>query len=170
VVSSDATVLQAAATAGAHPLPDTTADLNAALHLAQASAEQAGAEALLIIPADVPLLTPADGVALVAALAAGRASVAGSQAAGVIVPSHDGSGTNALGITLPSPLPFQFGSSSFAHHQESARRLGIHLHVHTSPTLALDIDTPADLAQLEHEQQHRERKERDGNHWICCGT
>lgn len=168
VVSSDATVLQAAAAAGACPLPDSTAELNAALHLAQASAEQAGAEALLIIPADVPLLTAADVLALVAALAAGRA--AGSQAAGVIVPSRDGSGTNALGVTLPTPLPFQFGSSSFARHQESARRLGMHLHVHTSPTLALDIDTPEDLAHLEHEQQHRERKEVDGNHWICCGT
>lgn len=179
VISRDSLVLQAAAAWGAQPLaeaapPPGVADgLNSALHQAQATAEQAGASALLVVPADVPLLTLADVAGLLAALQSvppGR----DTQGICVLAPNADQSGTNALGLTLPARLPFQFGHGSFARHRAAARALGLHVAVYTSPTLALDIDTPADLAQARQvasplTEFYQERSYCDGNYWLCCG-
>ncbi len=139
VISADATVWSLATALGACPLPDQASDLNAALEQARAVAYAAGAEALLIIPADVPLITAADRQQLLAALYAG--------AAFVIAPDHTGQGTNALGFRLPSSLAFQFGPDSFAQHINAAQRAGLVPQIYVSPTLALDIDTTADLRQ-----------------------
>ncbi len=139
IMSADPTILALTTELGARPLPDPTADLNAALEWARTVVTAAGADALLIIPADVPRITPADLAGLTASLQAGSALV--------IAPDRAGSGTNALGLRLPSPLPFQFGPDSFAHHLETARRLGLTTRIYASPTLALDVDTPEDFTQ-----------------------
>lgn len=137
VVSADPLVLELAANQGAQPIFDTTAELNEALELARATVQRAGATALLVIPADVPLLNRADLQALAQALHAGNDVV--------IAPDHERNGTNALGMRLPTGMPFQFGLHSFDLHCESARRLGLSIHIYTSPTLALDIDTADNL-------------------------
>jgi 2-phospho-L-lactate guanylyltransferase len=81
----------------------------------------------MVLHADVPLLNPAD--------LAGVIGVGGD----VIVPAHDG-GTNL--IKGRGSFRFAYGPASFHTHlaqRPSARVL-------TTPGLALDLDTPADLA------------------------
>jgi len=88
----------------------------------------------LIIHADLPLATPDDVEAL---LAAGRGG-------GAIAPDRHGTGVNALALDTGLSLQFRFGPGSFARHQEqTAGRLA----VIARPGLALDIDTPDDLAE-----------------------
>ncbi len=161
VVSGEPLVLELAAQYGASPLTDTSGDLNAALALARQAAAQAGAEAVLVVPADVPLITQADVIALTAALRStddypGRV---------VIAPDRYEHGTNALGLTLPTRFPFQFGPRSLEQHIEHARRLELALHIYRSPTLALDIDTPEDIHAAEQMIAH-ERSEVYGKHWL----
>jgi 2-phospho-L-lactate guanylyltransferase len=136
VVSPDPAVLAVAGAAGAGALLQTGDGLNEALAAARAVAP---AEALLIVPADLPLLRPGEVAALLAL--AGRAPV-------VIAPDRDGRGTNALALAAGAPLPFQFGPDSFARHQAAAAALGLPVLVFRSPGTALDLDTPADLEEL----------------------
>lgn len=151
-------------------LPDTTNSLNAALTLAATTVQRAGADALLVVPADVPLLTLADVDGLLGSLLA-KDDVSGvpKQPRCVLAPNEDASGTNALALTLPSPLPFLFGANSFEQHRGAAQRLGVAVRVYRSSTLALDVDTPTDLARS-NINLRRERNAVYGNYWICCGT
>lgn len=137
VISPDAAVWSVAVAFGACPLPDQANDLNMALEQARAAVCAAGAEAMLIIPADVPLITPVDRQHLLTALRSGTALV--------IAPDYTGRGTNALGFRFPYSLAFQFGPDSFAQHMHAARRAGLVPRIYVSPTLALDIDTAADV-------------------------
>ncbi len=139
VISPDTAVWSLAMAHGACPLPDQANDLNAALDQARAVAYAAGAEALLIIPADVPLITTADRQHLVTALH--------THGVFVIAPDHTRQGTNALGFHLPSSLVFHFGANSFVQHIDAAKRAGLVPQIYVSPTLALDIDTIADFHQ-----------------------
>lgn len=139
VISADDAALALAAARGLTPLPDEVADLNAALELARDAARAAGAEAVLALPADVPLVTPGDIAALAALLAAG-ADVA-------LAPDAAGLGTNALALRAAAPLPFAFGEDSAARHARAAADLGLALRRYHSPTLALDVDDPASLAR-----------------------
>jgi 2-phospho-L-lactate guanylyltransferase len=164
VVGKDAAVLEFAAQYGARALYDPTNDMNAALSLAAAAAVQSGAEALLVLPADVPLLTTADIAALLDPL-----QDAAPAPACVLAPDQAVSGTNALALTLPPPLPFLFGPGSFARHLEAAQRHSLQTHVYTSPTLALDIDTPADLERAI-QMQSPPRRTSHVDNWLCCGT
>lgn len=139
LASPDPEVLALAAELGARPLPDAGAGLNQALERARATLVAAGAPALLVLPADVPLVEPADIATLAAALSGG-ADV-------VLAPDAAGQGSNALGMRLPSPLPFRFGTASAAAHRRAAAEAGLVLVEHRSPTLGLDVDDPASLAR-----------------------
>ena len=135
VVSRDPAVLAQAAAAGAQPLLEMENDLNAALEQARRWTIDAGAEAVLVLPADLPLLTVADLTQLTAV-----APTAGL----VIAPSHD-RGTNALLLRPPAAISYVFGEDSFTRHLALAAAAGITTHVVHSATLALDIDRPEDL-------------------------
>jgi 2-phospho-L-lactate guanylyltransferase len=137
VISADPEVLAYAAAAGARTLADEAGDLNGALEQARAALADAGASAMLIIPADVPLITAADVAALAGLLAAG-ADLA-------LATDRQGAGTNALGLRLPSDLPFRFGERSAAFHREAAASLGLPLQLYSSSTLSLDVDDPESL-------------------------
>ncbi len=163
VVSSDPLVHAIAACCGARPLLDTTADLNGALELARAAVVEAGADALLVVPADTPLITSADVTGIIERL------WQSDPPACVLVPNQQMSGTNALGLTLPATMPFQFGDDSFARHCNTAYNLGMHVRIFYSATLALDIDTPGDLARA-WQLQTQQRRQRDDHYWVCCGT
>lgn len=141
VISADPTVRDLAGSLGVQSLPDMTVDLNAALERARNAVMADQGSALLIIPADVAAIIPDDVQDLTQALVSG-ADV-------VIAPDQARTGTNALGLRLPSLLPFQFGLDSFANHLHTARQLNLAAQVYTSPTLALDIDTPEDLYRLQ---------------------
>ncbi len=155
VVSPDPAVLALAAAYGLTPLPEDSAPLsgyelrvtdstepalNAALEQATAFACARGASAVLVLPADLPLLTLADVARLWRAsqqLYADRAMV--------IAPDGQEQGTNALLVRPPGALPYQFGPGSFQRHCQQARDLGLAWHIDRSPRLGLDVDLPADL-------------------------
>jgi len=94
-------------------------------------------EVVAVVSADLPLLTPADVVALVGltpqrGLAIGRA--------------HDG-GTNAVSMRPPGVVMTCFGEpASAALHERTAVAAGADALVLDRPGLAFDIDTPEDLA------------------------
>jgi 2-phospho-L-lactate guanylyltransferase len=97
-----------------------------------------GAAGMLQLPADLPLITPAEIGALM--------RVHGEAPAVTIAPSRDRRGSNALACSPPDVLPLRFGEDSFLPHLERARALGIEPRIVEHPGLALDIDTPDDLA------------------------
>ncbi|HYM13746.1 MAG TPA: 2-phospho-L-lactate guanylyltransferase [Bryobacterales bacterium] len=98
-----------------------------------------GATTILLIPIDVPLVTPAEIEDLAAASA--RADVC-------IVPSSDGAGTNALALRPPRVIEPRFGEQSFRLHHEQAQACGAAVLVLRPPGLVFDLDTPADAAAL----------------------
>jgi 2-phospho-L-lactate guanylyltransferase len=139
VISRDPAVWEQARLFGAAVLVEEGNDLNSALHQGREYALRCGAGSLLIIPADLPLLTVADLQALCSVASVGD---------GIVVsPSQDG-GTNALHLRLPSDLPFCFGEGSFARHLSAARTAGLAPVTYDSPTLRMDLDWPQDLAAL----------------------
>ena len=140
VVSRDITALDLARRRGAATLVETESGLNAALTLAREWALGRGAQAVLVVPADLPLLTPAD-IAAVLDLGRGSRSV-------VIAPDARGEGTNALLLRPPDAINFAFGPQSFYEHCAQAETSQVALCVHRSPALAFDLDTPADWKQI----------------------
>ncbi len=113
-----------------------------AIAAATLEAERRGAGFTLVLPGDVPLLRAEEVAAVLKA-----APEAGS----VLVPAADGRGTNAA-LRRPCGLfPLRFGNDSFLPHQAAARATGkpcVLLNNAELPGIALDIDRPADLAQL----------------------
>lgn len=138
VVSRDCAALDLAKILGALPLLEEEADLNLALMQATRHAETALADAILVLPADLPLLTARDLTDL---------CTAGREGDVVLAPSRDG-GTNALLIHLPAPFAFAFGENSFSAHRHRAVAAGREVKILHSETLALDLDWPDDLALL----------------------
>src|ERR671925_1602305 len=110
-----------------------------AVELAVKVCRERGASSLAVIPGDIPLLTAAD---VDVVLQHGR------QYDIVIVPSWDSRGTNAVLLRPPDALRLRFGSWSFFPHVKQAKRRGLSYKVVRLPRVALDVDTPADLARL----------------------
>jgi 2-phospho-L-lactate/phosphoenolpyruvate guanylyltransferase len=138
VVSRDAEALALARAQGALTVAETSAQgLNAALTLATLVAREAHAGAVLILPTDLPLLTPAD-VARLAAEDTGQPVVA-------IAPDRHEQGTNALLVRPPDGLPYAFGEGSFLRHVTLAKHAGLPVRVCRLPGAALDVDVPEDL-------------------------
>ena len=99
---------------------------------------QRGVAGMVQIPADVPLLAPEDIMALLEAH--------GGAPAVTLAPSRDERGSNAVVCSPPDVLPLRFGDDSFVPHLRRAQALGIEPRIVRRPGLALDIDTPDDLA------------------------
>lgn len=99
-----------------------------------------GASAVLRLPIDLPLIT-AEDIDAILAHDAPEPSV-------VIVPSRDGTGTNAILRRPPDLFPSHFGPGSLARHLAEAERLNAHRQILELPRVALDIDEPDDLKEL----------------------
>src|SRR6266436_1401166 len=99
-----------------------------------------GVTALLRLPLDVPLVQSSDIDELLASECAAPALV--------IVPSRDGTGTNAILRTPPTLFPSHFGSGSFAKHCTEAQRAGAHIVVRRNARLEMDVDDETDLRAL----------------------
>ncbi len=97
------------------------------------------ARAVLTLPADVPLVAPADVEAILKA---------GAEAEVVLVPSQDHRGTNAVWVRPSVDFPLHFGEDSFHRHCRAAREGKMRVIVLELPRLAVDVDTPEDLAEL----------------------
>jgi len=117
-------------------LADRGVGLNEALVEARGALLELGARALLVLPADLPLVAPAEIDRLVRA---GRQGFA-------LAPDARGTGTNALFLRGAQPFRFQFGPDSRRGHLAEAARAGLRPRVLRAPGLALDVDLPADLA------------------------
>ncbi len=116
-------------------LPDR-GSLNASLLAGVEWATREGAQALLILPADLPLVDAADIATLCDDAPTSR---------GILVaPTNDG-GTGALFLTPPDAMPPMFGPDSARRHMSLATTLGLELSVANRPGLAIDLDTWEDF-------------------------
>jgi 2-phospho-L-lactate guanylyltransferase len=66
----------------------------------------------------------------------------------VIVPSRDGTGTNAILRTPPTLFPSHFGSDSFRKHLAEAESARAQVTIRRNPRLELDVDDTSDLRVL----------------------
>lgn len=147
VVSRDSAALALARKARANTVTESTRselDLNLALRRATEAALAFGVQAVLILPADLPHLTPADVELLLNALV--PASV---ERTVVIAPDRHERGTNALLVRPPDLIRFAFGPDSFREHVRRANAANARVHVVRAPNLALDLDTPEDWALMQ---------------------
>jgi 2-phospho-L-lactate guanylyltransferase len=99
-----------------------------------------GADGMLTLPGDIPLVTAEEIGRL---LAAHRPSPSFT-----IAPSRDEQGSNAVLVSPPEAVPLRFGDNSFFPHLAAAEARGIRPSVLHLPGIALDIDNPADLAHF----------------------
>jgi len=113
--------------------------LNAAVTRGIGFAEREGADRVLVVPADVPLAKAKD---LRAILRAGCSSET------LIVPSHDGGGTNTLLLCPPSVMPVSYGRNSFERHCRMARKRRLKIRILKPRSLQIDVDTPLDLRRV----------------------
>jgi 2-phospho-L-lactate guanylyltransferase len=104
---------------------------------------ECGVTSLLRLPLDVPLVHANDIDELLAIDCAAPALV--------IVPSRDGTGTNAIVRTPPALFPSHFGTGSFAKHCGEAERAGAQILVRRNTRLETDVDDEADLRALARE-------------------
>jgi 2-phospho-L-lactate guanylyltransferase len=96
--------------------------------------------ALLRLPLDLPLLRPGDIDDLLATKC--------SAPAVVMVPSRDGTGTNAILRVPPALFPSHFGPDSFAKHRQEAKRLHARITIIRNERLEMDVDDESDLRAL----------------------
>lgn len=115
-----------------------------AVDFASRVCEEHGVTGLLRVPLDVPLAQAGDIDELLA-MECGIPTL-------VVVPSRDGTGTNAILRTPPALFPSHFGEGSLAKHVSEAKRAGARVFIRRNPRLEMDIDDESDLrALLEHD-------------------
>ncbi len=105
-------------------------------------AVEKGADAILLLSSDLPLVTRQAVEALLASAARHKAPVA------VAVPALGRGGTNALYVRPPDAVGLHFGDESLTKFRDDAAARGVEFVVHRSDAMALDLDEPSDLARL----------------------
>jgi 2-phospho-L-lactate/phosphoenolpyruvate guanylyltransferase len=142
VVTSELTAERLAAGHGVDVVDDPREDgQNAAALLGIARARELGYERVILVPGDCPALDPAELEALLGRPRAGARDV-------LIVPDRHGKGTNGLVLSPPDALEPAFGTNSRERHETNAAAAGATHAVVEVSSLALDVDTPADLTAL----------------------
>jgi 2-phospho-L-lactate/phosphoenolpyruvate guanylyltransferase len=140
VVSGDPQAQEIVAASAAEILPDPTDEGHVQAALAGIARTQAdGAECVILLPGDCPLLDPKELDSLLTGLPARFVAV---------VPDRHGTGTNALALAPPGAIRPAFGEGSCARHVAAARKAGVPYAVEELPSIALDLDTPADVVAL----------------------
>jgi len=138
VISADLRVLALARSMGMDVYFDLWEDLNRALTAARRYAVRHGAEAIGVLPIDLPRLSPE---AIRALLQAGF-----PEQGLVLVPDQRAQGTNALLIRPPEAIPFRFGPGSLESFRTQAGARGLPVRLFYHEALAFDLDTEADWA------------------------
>jgi len=137
VISRDTKALSVARDLGAKTIQESAgSDLNPALLRATAVVKMWRADAVLILPADLPFIHADDIKGLI------RVSAENSV---VLSTDADGDGTNALLVRPPGLIEYAYGKGSFHKHIENAHRVGADVISYHSDRLSLDIDYPEDL-------------------------
>ncbi|MCC6261881.1 MAG: 2-phospho-L-lactate guanylyltransferase [Anaerolineales bacterium] len=138
VVSRDPHALTIARNYGAKTVQeDGQPNLNTALTRATVVAQIHNTQGILVLPADLPLLTKEDVQTLL--------DRTGKPPVVVIAPDRHHKGTNALLIFPAGLIEYDFGEDSFQRHCERAKQAGVNLEIVELPSLALDLDLPEDL-------------------------
>lgn len=120
--------------------PDDVADHSGAAALGIERAIEAGAERVVLVPGDCPLLDPAELDAALRRAHTGRIG---------IVPDRHGTGTNALILDPPDAIEPSFGEGSRIRHEDLVRAEPVLTPViERLYSMTLDIDTPSDLGAL----------------------
>ena len=147
VVTGEPAAEALAADAGALVIPDTSESGHVDAALAGIARAQAdGAECVVLLAGDCPLLDPRELDRLLT-------GVPGTYVG--IVPDRHGTGTNALVLSPPDAIVPAFGEGSCERHVEAARTADLPFAVEPLPSLGLDLDTPADLIALTRELEGR---------------
>ncbi|HEY5708320.1 MAG TPA: 2-phospho-L-lactate guanylyltransferase [Solirubrobacterales bacterium] len=140
VVTSEPRAIELASKRGSELVADPEEGGHSAAALAGiARARELGAECVVLLPIDCPLLDPRELERLLTGMP-GRYVA--------IVPDRHGTGTNALALAPPDAIEPSFGEGSCARHVAAARAAGSPFGVEEIPSLALDLDTPADVVAL----------------------
>ena len=137
VVSRDLTILELARQRAAIALAEADSGLNPAITQAVHWAVQHAAQSVMIIPVDLPLITPVDLNNML--------DLAREPCALVVAPDRRLAGTNVLFVRPPDAIRFAYGAASFQAHCAQALARGLAVHEYHSPTTAFDIDLPDDL-------------------------
>ena len=140
VVSSEPGTIEAAESAGAELVADPDEGGHSGAALAGiARARELGAERVVLLPIDCPLLASRELERLLTGMPDRYVA---------IVPDRHGTGTNALALSPPDAIEPSFGEGSCARHVAAAREAGVPFGVEELASLALDLDTPADVVAL----------------------
>ena len=138
VVSRDPQALTVARQLGARTVrEDGQPQLNTALTRATVVAQVYATRGVLILPADLPLISEEDVLTLI--------ERADDPPVVVIAPDRHRRGTNALLLSPSGLIEYDFGENSFEKHCQLAREAGARLEIVDLPTLGLDLDLPEDL-------------------------
>jgi 2-phospho-L-lactate/phosphoenolpyruvate guanylyltransferase len=147
VVSAEPRAAEAARAAGAEVVSERADEGHSEAALAGiAAAEARGAECVVLLPIDCPLLEPRELDHLLTGVPERYVAV---------VPDRHGTGTNALVLAPPAAIEPSFGEGSCARHVAAAREAGVPHAVEALPSLGLDLDTPADVIALTRELEAR---------------
>jgi len=141
VVSRDPAALALARDKGARTVRENgSPQLNTALQRATVVAQVYATRGVLVLPADLPLITRDDVMALL--------ERANDPPVVVISPDYREEGTNALLISPSGLIDYDFGVGSFKRHCQRAKEAGARLEIVTLPSLGLDLDLPEDLEKV----------------------
>jgi 2-phospho-L-lactate/phosphoenolpyruvate guanylyltransferase len=141
VVSRDPAALALTRSMGGRTvLEDGAPQFNTAIKRATIVAQAQGARAVLILPADLPLVESSDLEALISQ----------GQTPPVIVIASDRrlDGTNCLFINPAGLIEYGYGTGSFHRHCQRAIQAGARLEVVNSERIGLDLDLPEDLEMV----------------------
>jgi 2-phospho-L-lactate/phosphoenolpyruvate guanylyltransferase len=139
VISRDNKALAIAREYGARTVQESGApELNTALMRATQVVARWKGSAVLILPADLPLLAGEDIVSMIHMSGRSSPSV-------VLATDQHEDGTNAMFVRPPGLIEYAYGTGSYTRHKQLAQDAGADVHVYHSERLLLDIDVPADL-------------------------
>lgn len=140
VISRDPKALAIARDYGAKTIQESNpSDLNPALHRATEVARAWRADAIFILPADLPFVAQED-LAEMIHLGQRDMSI-------VIASDHQRDGTNAMLIRPPGLIDYSYGPGSFDCHVLAAQQAGAQVYYYDSGRLMLDIDEAKDLEE-----------------------
>lgn len=143
VIAGSADVARAAEEIGLEAaLEDEPQGQNRAATHAIEIARQRGCRGLLLLSADLPLVTST----VVSAMLEQAASL--EPPCALAAPAEGRGGTNALYLAPPDALDLHFGDQSLHAFETEARSRDVRFELFHAPELALDLDVPADLEEL----------------------
>lgn len=138
VISRDNHALALAREYGAKTIQESgSPELNTALMRATSVIASWHSSGVLVLPADLPLITAEDVNGIIDA-SDGMNSV-------VLATDRNKDGTNALFISPPGLIEYTYGEGSFKRHAMLARDAGATVKIYESPRLLQDIDLPEDI-------------------------